>query len=528
MKPPARVAVALAVCVLAFGLFSTPVQAQCRYPEISLSAQEGFPGDTITISGKDLDPAAYVDIYYYLDSHDRVHLREVLPGVTRSFSVTVTIPESTAGPHKVRAIGMVDRETVQLDATFRVMPGVTVSPAHGPIGTEVRVSGRGFAAYETGIEVRYYLDRFLGSYERVAESIEADARGSWDATFEVPVSTRGEHHIGAWGSVHLLVQGVSPAVFRVGPGISIADTSGAVGQSIAVSGTGFDANERNIRIVIDGKAVATKPASITADATGRWNATFTVPEMPAGRYSVTARGDSTQQRHVDEIPFEIRPVLTLSPDEGHVGMDVTATGLGFAPNKDIAILYDGNLEKTVRTDSDGTFTAIFSVPKSRFGDQVVKARIADGDDTKNASAIFVMESDPPPIPGLRSPADGSRVGFFRRATPTFEWSDVVDPSGVYYTIRVATSPDFEQESLVLEVPRLTGTSYTPEQPLSNGTYYWAVQAMDGAENESAWTDPQRLRVGRLPMWGFIVIFSFVGLLLGLRTYFVLVRPRLYE
>lgn len=523
-----RLTIILALCLMAFSLFSTPVQAVCRYPDIRLSDHQGHPGDSITIYGKDLDPDAYVDIYYYLDSSDRVHLRELTPNATRDFSVTVTIPDSPAGARTVRAVGRVDGVPVQLDATFRVMPVVTVSPAHGPIGTEVRVSGRGFAAYETGIEVRYYLDRFLGSYERVAESIEADARGSWDATFEVPVSTRGEHHIGAWGSVHLLVQGVSPAVFRVGPGISIADTSGAVGQSIAVSGTGFDANERNIRIVIDGKAVATKPASITADATGRWNATFTVPEMPAGRYSVTARGDSTQQRHVDEIPFEIRPVLTLSPDEGHVGMDVTATGLGFAPNKDIAILYDGNLEKTVRTDSDGTFTAIFSVPKSRSGDQVVKARIADGDDTKNASAIFVMESDPPPIPELTSPEDGGRLGFFRRATPTFEWEEVVDLSGVYYSIKVATSPDFEQESLVLEVPGLTGTSYTPEQPLSNGTYYWTVQAIDGAENESGWSDAQRLRVGRMPMWGFIVIFSFVGLLLGLRTYFVLVRPRLYE
>jgi len=52
--------------------------------------------------------------------------------------------------------------------------------------------------------------------------------------------------------------------------------------------------------------------------------------------------------------------------------------------------------------------------------------------------------------------------------------------------------------------------------------------VDGAENKSGWSEAQRVRVGRLPMWGFIVIFSFVGLLLGLRTYFVLVRPRFYE
>jgi len=281
MKSPARVAVALALCLLAFGLLSTPVQAVCRYPDIRLSAHEGHPGDTITVYGKDLDPDAYVDIYYYLDAGNRVHLRELIPNTTRDFSVTVTIPESTAGPHRVRAVGKVDGEAVQLDATFRVMPGVTVSPTYGPIDTEVEVSGRGFAENEKGIEVRYYLDRFPGLYELVAAGIAADARGSWDATFKVPISASGEHHIGARGSVHLMVQGVSPAVFRVGPGIRIADTSGAVGQSVAVSGTGFAASERNIRIVVDGKAVPTVPSSITADATGRWNATFTVPKMPA-------------------------------------------------------------------------------------------------------------------------------------------------------------------------------------------------------------------------------------------------------
>ena len=533
MKLLARLTIILALCLITFGLFSTPVQAVCRYPDIRLSANEGFPGDSITIYGKDLDPDAYVDIYYYLDSSNRVHLKEFFPNSTRDFSVTVTVPESPAGARTVRAIGRVDGVPVQLDATFRVMPVVLVSPAHGPIGTEVRVSGRGFAANETGIEVRYYPDRFMGLYDTVAAGIRADARGSWDIAFRVPVSARGEHYIGARGSVHVLVQGVRPAVFRIGPGITIGATSGAVGQTIAVIGTGFEANERNIRIVIDGKAVSTTPSNITADATGRWNAAFTVPEMPAGDYDVTARGDTTQQRDVDAVSFEIRPALALSPDEGHVDISVTATGLGFPVAKRVAILYGGDEVADAIVDYEGSFEAVFEVPESRFGPQDVVAAIKEEPNSVSnlkpvATAVFIMESNHPAAPLPESPGDGRSIGFFRRATPTFEWEEVFDLSGVYYSIRVATSPDFEPESILVSKTGLTGTSYTAEEPLTNGTYYWTVRAVDGAQNESGWTDAQRLRVGRLPMWGFIAIFAFVGLLLGLRAYFILVRPKLYE
>ncbi len=528
MRSLVRLTIILALCVMTIGVLTAPVEAVCRYPEISLSTEQGLPGDSITVSGKDLDPDGYVDIYYYLDSDYRVPLKEdIIPTVSRKFEVDVVIPESPAGAYTLRAIGQVDGQVVELDAIFRVIPGVIVDPTTGPIGAEITVSGRGFAANETGIEVR------RGLYDTIVHNIEADARGNWEATFSLPAWSQGEHEIRARGSVHAIIQGVRPAVFRVGPGITVAGESGAVGQTIAVSGTGFGANERNIRILIGGKVLITIPAIISADATGRWEAVFVVPEKPAGEYSVTAEGDRTRQTDIDGVPFEIRPALKLSPEEGHVGTDLTVEGLGFAASKDVAIIYDGSEVARVTTDADGTFEVVFSVPESRRGEQKVKAGIMGetnsiSDLITNTSAVFMMESDPPPIPEPLSPGDGGRVGFFRSGTPTFEWDEVFDLSGVYYGLKVATSPDFEAESIVFSATELTVTSFTPTEAMPNGSYYWAVQAVDGAENESAWSDVQRIRVGRLPMWGFIVIFSFIGLLLGLRAYFILVRPRLYE
>jgi len=514
MKSLSRLAAALTLGLMIMSALPLPLQAQTVCPDtyIRLSSDHGVPGDVITITGHDFELDSWVEIYFGGIWIEDIH------NTTVFFEIDIEVPEISRGTYKIRAETERDYE----EASFSVRPGVSLSPRTGAIGDMLTVTGKGFGANETNIEVR------RGLYETVDEGISANPDGTWETTFAVPVWARGEHEIRARGSQTVLIGSVRPAIFEVKPGITIGETSGAVGQSIAVSGTGFAANERNIRVVVDRTLADTVPTNIQADETGLWNATFTVPEMPAGEYTVTAEGARTRRRDIDEIRFEIRPVLTLSPDEGHVGTNVTAMGLGFAPNKEVAILYAGNHAKTVRTDSDGSFTAIFSAPKSRAGEHVVKASITDNDETKNVSAIFVMESNPPPIPELSSPADGGRVGFFRRATPTFEWEEVFDDSGVYYNMKVATSPGFEPDSILISETGLTETSYTPEEPLSNGVYYWTVQAVDWAQNESGWSEAQRVRVGRLPMWGFIAIFSFVGLLLILRTYFVLVRPRLYE
>jgi hypothetical protein len=107
-------------------------------------------------------------------------------------------------------------------------------------------------------------------------------------------------------------------------------------------------------------------------------------------------------------------------------------------------------------------------------------------------------------------------------TPTFEWSEVSDESGIsYYNLQVATSADFAASSILASVTGLTGTSYTiPEtEALSIGTYYWIVQAVDGAENESDWSTNHSFRVGLLPRWGFIaaIVGAIVLLIIIIRA-----------
>ena len=95
-------------------------------------------------------------------------------------------------------------------------PGLTVYPEQGPVGTNVTVKGLGFAANETNIEVRYYLD---GNYTTVASNISANATGSWQRSFLIPSSAEGSRKIDAKGDSSGFAA-VKDASFEVKPGIS--------------------------------------------------------------------------------------------------------------------------------------------------------------------------------------------------------------------------------------------------------------------------------------------------------------------
>jgi hypothetical protein len=510
-----RLLIILGVCLMATALPAAPVQAECVPWDIELSPESGPPGTEVTVYGHDFSKGKPIDIYY-----DGVLVSEgTETGPSGDFAIIIRIPEDCSGYYQVHA----DVGYDEADAYFHVKPGLTVSPKQGPLGTNVTVEGRGFVENEDGIELYYYLN---GSYETIESNIVANARGSWERSFQVPSSTRGEHKLDAEGSLSKFYE-VQDAIFRVMGEISIDESSGIVGNTITMTGSRFAANEKEIKVLFDGEAVVT---DIKADAQGEWEESFEVPEMPTGEYSVTAEGERTSKEDIGELSFEIKPDIVLSAYQGHVGMGLTVTGRGFAADEDVNIMYDGNQVGIVETNDKGSFDVSFTVPKSQYGDRLVTAGYADGN---AANAIFTMESDPPTVPELISPPDKSRVGLRGKVTPTFEWSQVSDDSGVCYNLQIATSDNVaatgEFADPLVSVTGLGETSYSLEEKdaLSYGTYYWTVQSIDGAENEGEWSAPRSFRVGLLPLWGFIVIIVLAVVLFLALIRVLLIRRTIY-
>jgi hypothetical protein len=514
------------ICLVAIALPAAPAQAQGA--EIYLSPTSGVPGQNVTVYGLNFTPSKnyYVDIYYdvngdgdWTDDEWMVDARTDNDG---NFQVDFEVPSSYKGTHTILA-----REATSgyvAEADFSVKPGLTVDPEKGPVGTNVTVEGQGFAEGEESIELRYYLD---GNYTTIAQNISADNNGSWNWTFPVPPSALGDHRIDAKGETSTF-SAVKDATFEVTPAISLAESSGRPGENMTMTGNGFYPDDRYIKILFEGQEAQTE--IIRADDNGYWQGNFEVPEMPIGTYNVTAYGDSTPKAAITALSFEIKPGLVLSPDEGHVGTDLTISGYGFPVNEDVNVTYDGSPIETVETDDNGSFDNVnFVVPESQHGERRVAAGDAAGN---NATAIFTMESVPPGTPELVSPSDGSRVGFIGRLVrPTFEWSEVSDDSGVYYSLQIAASSNVTTDGNftdpLVSVTGIVGTNYTLEKTLSYGTYYWIAQAVDGAGNAGNWTAARSFHAGVVPLWAFILIIVAIVAVIGTLVYFFIIRRRIY-
>lgn len=515
MRLSFRVAIILIICFVAVALPAAPAQAQGAW--ITLSPDNGVPGDEITVYGHNF--TAEVRVYIHYDG-DRITLPRIDTDEDGYFKQAIIIPESYTGTHEVGAyIG----SSFETSEDFTVKPGLTVEPEEGPAGINVTVEGHGFAEDEEDIEIFYYLSG--SNYTMIVENIEADEDGNWETSFQIPLSAQGSHKIDAQGDDSTLTE-VRDTMFEVTPGISLEKSSGSPGDGITVTGSGFSTGERDITILFDGEAVETE---IRADTRGYWQESFDVPDRPKGTYNVTAEGEFTDEADISAVSFEIEPGLVLSPSQGHVDTDLTVTGGGFATSKDVDVRYDGNKVATGRTNSKGTFNVTFEVPESSHGNRPVTAEVAG---VVEATTVFAMESDRPDVPELISPPDESQAGFIGKVRPTFEWSEVSDESGVRYSLQIARSADATSAGLaapIVSVKDIVGTNYTlnATEALPYGTYYWIVQAVDGAENESGWTDARSFRAGALPLWAFILAIVVGVAVIGSLVYFFVFRKRIH-
>ena len=532
MRLPVRLVIALLICLVAIPTLipATPAQAA---ETITLRPSSGNVGDEVYITGSGFD--TYYDYWVYYETDDG--WEEVLDRYDCTVDVDgylrtdeFEIPESSKGDHEIRVCDDDDYGDWVAREDFEVKPKIEVDPDEGHMGMEIEVTGTGFASEETNIQIL-----FDGEVVLATQLFTADDYGTWEGTFDVPQASEGSHDVSAKGN-DTAEDEVEEADFTVEPGIGVSPEEGYVGEIITVMGSGFAYRESSIRVTYDGEQVGEIPR---AESDGSWETSFPVPPSVRGRHKIDAYGSSTKASEIEDKNFEVTPKVTVQPLTGYVGTTITVTGGGFyAEETNIEVRYDYNgsydtVGQNIAADGNGSWGPIsYVVPASKYGAHKVDAKGYQSSYEDVIEATFTIGQESLPSPTLISPANGGRVGFVAKATPTFEWAAVPANNGIdHYDLQVASDGEFL--NLVLNVPitpepGAENVTYTPQEALEYGSYYWKVRAIDRAENVGVWNEPPySFQAGLLPLWAFIAIIALIVVIIGVLVYVFAIRRRPY-
>jgi hypothetical protein len=532
------------VLLIALLAASLPAKPALAVEIINLDTYQGRIGQTITISGTGFFASATesrginvcfarehpgATINYSTDIYEIVKV--VMLDSLGRFNTTFTVPAALTGGNTDENVSSGDYfvfvtyyypelTTNQngigiLDITsfYIVASSIMLSPIEGIVGTDVTINGAGFSTQE-GIQIR-----FDGNPVAITSGDAlADNTGSFTNVISIPTSKGGLHTITAIGSVSSTS---AEATFTVKPEITISPEEGTINTPVTVTGKGFQANSA-ITIIFTIETSDISIATATSDANGSFSAIFNVPVPTVGTYEIKA-SDGT---YTDKANFSVGISGEISPETsatspGNVGTQVTISGVGFTAGGTVTVAYDGTQVATATVNTDRSFSATFNAPASSGGEHTIIAT----DGTNSIQRAFIMESTPPATPLPLKP----EMDIQAEAETYFDWEDVTDPSGVTYTLQIATASTFSQDSIVMEKAGLTQSEYTipREERLQSvskeAPYYWHVKAVDGASNESQWTGAGKYYVGfsgSMPQYVIYIIIGVCALLFSIFTFWL--------
>lgn len=169
-----------------------------------------------------------------------------------------------------------------------------------------------------------------------------------------------------------------PADALAEPALTLAASSVAAGGNLAVSGTGWETRQGDVRLQLDESDTGTprgEPVVSPVLADGQFDATVPVPpDAPPGPYRLVACQSCD---NVDSgAPFAQReltvlaPALRLDPASGATGEQFTASGEGWSPERGPVFLFaaesaecvTGSALASALPDESSAFTIAATVP----------------------------------------------------------------------------------------------------------------------------------------------------------------------
>ena len=340
---------------------------------VNLAPISGPPGTTVTIYSTGFTtPATYT-----------VTFSSAL--VTNTIIGITSIPSN--GIINVGfSVPVLPRDVYDVKVTTTASPADTISIPHFTITPQVffatqnpsvkagdllTISGKGFYASDT---ITIYLD---GVTITTASPVYTNYLGQFSgAQITIPQLSGGTHTIKASDSDGFS----SGAIFAVSSNITMTASTGAVGSSIEVSGTGFAASSA-LTFFLDSTAIN---VSASTNANGNFsNVDLTIPAISGGTHTLKVQDASSNSATKS---FSVTAIMSIGPATGPVDTTVAITGKGFLASSPISVTYDGATVTTLvslASGADGSVNASFKIPASGSGVHVVA--VSDGTNAINAN-----------------------------------------------------------------------------------------------------------------------------------------------
>ena len=494
---PRIFAVVIALCLFLVFIPASPALAA---PQVSVSPTSGTRGTEVTVTGANF--ASYVDdVIHILFRGIEIADSPLIVPQDGTFVATFDVPSNAAPGIAYVTVSGPDYYLLARSNPFTIVgPDIKIDPKVGIVGTNITVYGKGLYASSKVTFYYYSTDTRVNMGVDVASPI-----GECAYSFTVPDSASGSHRV----VVRDANGDEAEARFDVISSIVLKPASAPIGAKLAVSGTGFG-SESDVTIYLgDAEVIAQR-----TDEFGSFEVSFAVPELRPGIYNLEVRDKSG---NMAQTQFTVVASISLSKVTGHIDEELTVSGTGFMGGPLVFISYDSIPVADCVADESGAFSVSFNIPVSIHGNH----QVAASDGINLATSLFSVESQAPPVPEPVLPENGSEV----EPETYFYWEDVSDPSGVTYTLQVATDADFS--SVVFEETELRLSDYIileqdKLQPTKKETpYYWRVKAVDGASNESEWSIAPSFYVSSssgIPNWAIYILIAFGALLFAYISY----------
>ncbi len=369
-------------------------------PRLVISPESGGAGDQISVTGTGFAGSSLITLT--IDGEDMLTSpATVNSNTTGGFTAIFTIPDDIArGAHSIIATDLMDNSA---GAILMVEEKIELSATSGYVGDKIDIEGRGFSSNRT---VTLYLD----SRVIPTTNLRTDSSGSFAAEdIAIPAATKGSHTVKARDADG----NEAEATFTISPRITADVSSGPVGTTITLSGSGF-AGSSSITILYDTE----EDGRTSTDAYGSFTGfTFNVPASVKGNHNITARdgGNNTDSR-----TFNVIPLITISQNIGPVGTEVTIGGSGFAASSNITLFYDNDEVDTARTDANGSFAGIkIDIPASPKGSHTIMAKDASSNQDSKNFAVTPAITLTPASGFVGSPVVISGTGFAASTSSSF-------------------------------------------------------------------------------------------------------------